>query len=178
MDKKELNYKLKDYFDVEIKSKISNLSFWRIRWIFLNKFRYIFAYRICYMLYRNPRVPKFIPLIINERLKNKYGPDIDLRAEIDIGLSIAHVSFPFVIRAESTIGKNFHIMQGVSIGIKSNKDIGGNIVIKDEVTISTSSIVLGNITIGNNVVIGAGSFVDKSLPDNTVFYNKRIVAQV
>lgn len=170
-------YKMKEYFNFEIKAKISKLKFWQVRWIFLNKFRYLFIYRVCYVLYRNSKVPKFIPLIINERIKNKYGPDIDLRADIDIGLSVGHVSYPFVIRAEAKIGKNFHIMQGVSIGIKSDLDIGGKVIIKDNVTISTGSIVLGNVMIGNDVVIGAGSFVNKSLPDNTLFYNKRIVVQ-
>ena len=36
----------------------------------------------------------------------------------------------------------------------------------DNVTIMPNSVVTGGITIGNNVTIGAGSVVLKSVPDN------------
>lgn len=35
-------------------------------------------------------------------------------------------------------------------------------------TIHCNSVIIGNIIIGNNVVIGAGSVVTKSVPDNCV----------
>lgn len=41
-------------------------------------------------------------------------------------------------------------------------------VIGDNVKICTGAIVCGDITIGNNVIIGAGSVVFKSIPDNCV----------
>ena len=44
----------------------------------------------------------------------------------------------------------------------------GKIIIKDNVFIGLNSIILPNIEIGNNTIIGAGSVVTKSVPDNSV----------
>ena len=41
-------------------------------------------------------------------------------------------------------------------------------IIGDNVSIGSGAIVVGAIHIGNNVVIGANSYVDKDVPDNTV----------
>jgi serine O-acetyltransferase len=68
------------------------------------------------------------------------------------------------------IGKKCTIYQNVTIGAKSQKDainkkypkIGNN------VSISSHAIIIGNITIGNNVIIGAATLVNKDIPDNAV----------
>ncbi|WP_223792661.1 hypothetical protein [Methanobacterium spitsbergense] len=44
----------------------------------------------------------------------------------------------------------------------------GKIDIKDNVFIGNSAIILPNITIGPNAIIGAGSIVTKNVPSNTV----------
>lgn len=61
-------------------------------------------------------------------------------------------------------------MQHVTIGsntiTKGNK--GGAPIIKDNVFIGAGAKVIGNITIGNNVKIGAGCIVVTDIPDNAV----------
>ncbi len=54
--------------------------------------------------------------------------------------------------------------QNVSV---AGKD-GGAPVLKDWVYVGHASIVLGNITVGNNVFIGALSLVNKDVPDNAI----------
>lgn len=44
----------------------------------------------------------------------------------------------------------------------------GKVSIGNDVFIGAGSIVLPNVTIGNNVIIGAGSVVTHSIPDNSV----------
>lgn len=44
----------------------------------------------------------------------------------------------------------------------------GNVIIGDNVFIGAGSIVLPNVKIGNNVIIGAGSIVSKDIPENCV----------
>lgn len=44
----------------------------------------------------------------------------------------------------------------------------GRVTIKDDVFIGYQSIILPNVTIGNKVVIGAGTVVAKDIPDNSV----------
>ena len=44
------------------------------------------------------------------------------------------------------------------------------VIIGDNVWIGGVAIIMPGVTIGNNVVIGAGSVVTKDIPDNTVAY--------
>lgn len=62
------------------------------------------------------------------------------------------------------IGKNATIYQDVTIGQNNNKypTIGNN------VTIYAGAKIIGDIRIGNNVVIGANAVVNKNVPDNCV----------
>lgn len=76
------------------------------------------------------------------------------------GLFILH-GFSTIVNARS-IGNNCHIFQQVTIGYNN----GFSPTILDNVTIAAGAKVLGNITIGNNVVIGANAVVTKDVPDN------------
>lgn len=74
-----------------------------------------------------------------------------------------------------SIGRHFRCFHNVTIGGK-----GGKIpVIGDNVIVSCGASVLGDVRIGNNVVIGSGCVVVKNVPDNcTVIGNPaRIVRQ-
>lgn len=82
--------------------------------------------------------------------------------EIGPGLFIQH-GFSTMIRAKS-IGANCWINQHVTIGY-STADKGPP-VIGNNVRIWAGAQVLGNITIGDNCVIGANSFVHKNVPPN------------
>lgn len=44
----------------------------------------------------------------------------------------------------------------------------GEIVLKDNVFVGANSTILYDVKIGSNVIIGAGSLVNKSIPDGTV----------
>lgn len=64
------------------------------------------------------------------------------------------------------VGKNVQLWHNVTVG-KSHP--GGALpIIGDNVCIFTGSVVLGNITIGNDVTIGACTIVLKSVPDGCV----------
>jgi len=79
------------------------------------------------------------------------------------GLYINH-GMATSISAES-IGKNCWIGHQVSVGYYK-----GFPTILDNVTINAGAVVLGKITIGNNVIIGANATVNTDIPDNcTVF---------
>lgn len=63
-----------------------------------------------------------------------------------------------------SVGDYFTVKNNVTIG--ENK--GGIPVIGNHVTINVNSVVLGDIMVGDNVVIGAGTVLMKSVPDNCV----------
>lgn len=47
-------------------------------------------------------------------------------------------------------------------------DVFGKITIGDYVYIGSNSLLMPGVTVGNNVIIAAGSVVTKSIPDNVV----------
>lgn len=118
---------------------------------FKKAFRNVFYYRIGIPMYfLNFFCPQISSLIIET-------PNIGEGLFIWIGFSTA-------IGAKS-IGKNCMINQMVTIGNNS-----GNPTILDNVRIQTGAVIIGNINIGNNVIIGANSTVYRDVPDNcTVF---------
>lgn len=72
--------------------------------------------------------------------------------------------FATIVNADS-IGKNFSVKHCVTVGNK----VGGSTnrpKIGENVTIHCNAVVVGNITIGDNVVIGSGTVLTKSVPDN------------
>lgn len=75
-----------------------------------------------------------------------------------------HHGYSSIIGAKS-IGKNCMIYQGVTVG-----SINGAPRIGDHVTVFSGAIVIGNITIGNHVNIGANATVHKDVPDHTTVY--------
>lgn len=82
-------------------------------------------------------------------------------------------TYPYSITINNnvTIGDRCTILQNVTIGL-SREPI--NIVIGNDVHIGTSSIILGGeIKIGNNVKIGALSFINTDIPDNCTVYTQK-----
>lgn len=66
------------------------------------------------------------------------------------------------------IGDNFQVWQNVTIGVKTQFKNDTIPTIGNNVKICSGACVCGDITIGNNVTIGANSVVMKSVPDNCV----------
>jgi serine O-acetyltransferase len=77
------------------------------------------------------------------------------------GLFIQH-GFATAIGAKS-IGKNCFINQQVTIGYANENDCP---TILDNVQINAGAVIIGNVTIGNNVVVGANATVFTDIPDN------------
>ena len=85
---------------------------------------------------------------------------------IEEGLHLIHPGFRR-IGVFSHIGKNCTILPNVLIGRK-NPGEKADVFIGDNCYISTGVTILGPITIGNNVTIGAGAVVTMDIPDNCV----------
>ena len=85
---------------------------------------------------------------------------------IDEGLNLVHPGFRR-IGHNSHIGKKCTILPNVLIGRKE-PGLKADVFIGDNCYISTGVTILGPITIGNNVTIGAGAVVNKDIPDNVV----------
>lgn len=91
---------------------------------------------------------------------------IEIGGEINGGLAVFH-NLGAVIALQKA-GKNLSVGHGVTIGRSDRPDVEGRDcpIIGDNVRICTNSVVFGPITIGDNVVVGAGTVLCKSVPAN------------
>lgn len=108
--------------------------------------------------------PKYIFWIFRLALIAIFGIDFGRGAFIGKNLSVPH-PLGIVFGEGVRVGNNFTVYQNVTIGAKNKKYP----VIGDNVLIYPNSVVVGGIFIANGCVIGALSFLDRNLPENTVF---------
>ncbi len=97
----------------------------------------------------------------------KYGYQIYPETQIGEGLYLGHWG-ALVINPKAIIGKNCNIAQGVTIGQQNRGKNEGFPTIGDEVWIGPNAVIVGGISIGNNVLIAPNAYVNASVPDNSV----------
>ena len=95
------------------------------------------------------------------------GISIPASAKIGHSFYIGHFG-GIILNSNVIIGSNCNISQGVTIGISGTDEKRGVPEIGDNVYIGAGAVVCGKIKVGNNVLIGACSLVNKDLPDNSV----------
>ena len=78
------------------------------------------------------------------------------------GLYIQH-GFSTIIAAKS-IGQCCHINQQVTIGYNGSESS----IIGNNVTVTAGAIVIGNVSVGDNSIIGAGTVVTKDVPERAI----------
>ena len=120
-------------------------------------FSYSFWLRLCY----RKNIFYYIALFMCDRYSRKYGLQIPVKTKIGYGLYIGH-GVGVIVNRTAIIGNNVNLSQFTTIG--SNHDKAA--VIGDNVYIGPSVCIIEDIRVGNNVTIGAGSVVTKSIPDN------------
>ena len=137
-----------------------------IPFIFIkHNLKYVFYFRIA----QNTNI-KLIKRILRIRLYllgRKYGIEILPDTPIGPGLYIGH-PYNITINQNSIIGKNVNIMKGATIGMENRGKRQGCPKIGNLVYIGINSTIVGNITIGNNVLISPNTFVNVDVPDNSI----------
>lgn len=112
----------------------------------------------------------FFPFFILNKIFNEFifCVEIPYCVNIGFGLKIYH-PHSIVINKNARLGKNCILRQNVTIGNALNSDGLESLspLIGDSVEIGAQVTIIGNVKIGNNCRIGAGSIVTKNLSDNT-----------
>ena len=132
--------------------------------LFYKGYQGLATYRAANCLWKNNR--HTMALFFQNRASEIFGVDIHPAAEIKGGVMIDHAT-GVVIGETTTIDENVSIYQGVTLGGKG-LDIGDrHPKIQSGVSIYASSTILGNIIIGKNSTVAAGSLVLKDVEPNT-----------
>lgn len=101
------------------------------------------------------------------KLSQKTGIQIPARTKIGEGLYIGHFG-RLIINPEAVIGKNVNIATGVTIGRENRGKREGSPTIGNEVWIGTNAVIVGNIKIGDDVLIAPLSFVNFDVPSHSI----------
>jgi serine O-acetyltransferase len=98
--------------------------------------------------------------------KKKTGIEIHPGAKLGNYLFIDHGN-GVVIGEDAVVGDYVTIYHQVTLGATGNEIGKRHPTIGNHVLIGAGSKVMGNVVVGNNVKIGAGSIVLKDIKDNT-----------
>ncbi|MBA3533967.1 MAG: serine acetyltransferase [Ardenticatenales bacterium] len=151
--------------------RADNKSFFKY-WLLDPGFQYTFYMRLCGYLKKiqsNPiaKLLYFPILLLFKHYEYKYGVHIPARTRVGAGLYMGHPGAIYV-HPDAIIGKNCNLSQCVTLGQSNRGARQGYPVVGDNVYIGPGAKIVGGVTIGNNVAIGANCVVTKDIPDQAV----------
>ena len=164
--KTDLKYYL--YEDYKRFGKRPTIKDWILKneWAYIYKYLKILRYLEYYENSKN-RILYYCYFLRYKRMCFNLGVDIKT-GNLGPGARIMHLGSYIRIRKKCQIGKNCTILPGVIIGNKYLEENDDFVTIGDNCYLGLGVKIFGNITIGDNVTIGANSVVTKSIPDNAI----------
>lgn len=132
-----------------------------------------FQYRCAHKIFNAIRVQLYrkicmIPFYFWQKAIEIFtGISIPASASIGHSFYIGHFG-GIVLNANTVIGSNCNISQGVTIGVSGTEDRRGVPELGNNVYVGANAVIAGKIKVGDNCLIGACSLVNKDLPDNSV----------
>lgn len=116
---------------------------------------------------KNEKRPNIFTQYRMRRYTKKYGLEISKNAIIGEGIYLGH-PYNITVAEDVKIGKNVNLHKGCTIGRENRGKRIGVPQIGDCVSVGINSIVVGNVQIGNDVMIAPNSFVNFDVPDHSV----------
>lgn len=141
------------------------------RIFFSESFSITFWFRIC--SYLNTKKNIFVRLLLKlmsfcyRMNEHHLGIELPIGTRVMGGVKFCHYG-TIVINENSIIGKNVTLHHGCTLGCIFEGAHKGSPVLGNHVVMFPGSKVVGNVHIGNNVVIAANSVVTKDIPDNCI----------
>ncbi len=96
----------------------------------------------------------------------QHHENLELGKDTDIG-AYSYINARFTVKIEEGVEIGSHCAIYSHSTIDNKK---GKVVIKRNAKIGTHSVIMPGVTIGENTIVGAYSYVTKSLPKNVVAY--------
>lgn len=129
--------------------------------LFFKGFLALQTHRIAHRLWQQGR--ETLAFQFQSRASEKFGVDIHPAAQIGSGVMLDHAS-GITIGETAVIGNDCSLLHGVTLG-GTGKEVGDrHPKIGNGVLLSVGAKVLGNITIGDQAKVAAGSVVLKDVP--------------
>ena len=117
--------------------------------------------------------PKLLraPLTVIYRVLNKltqllFGMKLDYTVKVGRRVKLEH--FGGMILGAREIGDDVILRQNTTLGIRSTADARAKPVLGNRVDVGAGAVIVGNIRIGDNSIIGANTVVYSNIPPNSV----------
>lgn len=92
------------------------------------------------------------------------------------GIYLGH-AYGITINPNAIIGKNCNIHKGVTIGQESRGKRKGTPAIGNRVWIGVGAVIVGNIRIGDDVMIAPNSFVNIDIPSHSIVFGNPCIVK-
>lgn len=106
--------------------------------------------------------------------RDRHGLEIPDDLIVGGGFYIGH-PYGITINPGTVLGENINIHKGVTIGQENRGSRQGAPVIGNFVWIGVNASVVGNIHIGNDVLIAPNSYVNCDVPDHSIVFGNPCV---
>ena len=101
------------------------------------------------------------------RLSRKFGLEFSLNTKIGKGLMLGH-PYNITIGDGVVMGSNINIHKGATIGVENRGLRLGAPTIGNQVYIGINSTIVGNISIGDDVLVAPNSYVNFNVPSHSI----------
>jgi len=143
-----------------------------IRGILSQGFQAIIVYRFFSWLKRN-RIPgQPLRFVVERFTEITTGISIPAECQIGKGLRIHHFG-GIIMHPTVRLGEHCTLYHGVTIGDSGGS--GGAARLGNRVMVGAGATIIGEITIGDDVTIGANTVVTKDVPGHSVVYGNPAV---
>ena len=100
-------------------------------------------------------------------VSNAHGIEISDQTQIGGGIYIGH-PYSITINPEAIIGSNCNIHRGVLIGKENRGKREGAPIIGNNVWIGINAAIVGNVNVGDDVLIAPNSYVNCDIPAHSI----------
>lgn len=127
--------------------------------------KYIIIFRKCENT--KSKILKYFYRYKLHKLERKTLIQIPYNTKIGDGLYIGHLG-RVIINPNAILGKNINIATGVTIGQENRGKRKGTPKIGDSVWIGANAVIVGDIKVGNDVLIAPLTYVNFDVPDHSI----------
>jgi serine O-acetyltransferase len=133
-------------------------------------FRYMFYLRKA-AYYHRRRISFIIPLIYNRAMlkhyRHRYGFQLSPNTRIGRGLYLGHFGV-IIVNSNAVLGDNVNLAPGVVIGQANRGKRKGIPTVGNRVWIGANAVVVGDIRVSDDALIGPGAYVNFDVPERAV----------
>lgn len=133
--------------------------------LFFKGFHSLVIYRMAHILWSSiSPSEKAVALLLQNRASELFGVDIHPGADLGAGIVLDHAT-GIVVGSTAILGNDIYMLHSCTIGATGKPVVGArrHPKIGDRVGLGAGCAVIGSITIGNDVQVGAGALVTRAV---------------